>query len=221
MNPLHSSLRQLLRLLSDVQLFDDRAVTLDIGLLQVVQKVSSVTNHLQKSAAAVVVLVVGLEVLGQIVNSVGQNCDLYLGRTRVTLVRRVGFNNCLLFVFQHSFHLSAISAFKNSSPTQSSVGDLLRSSHDPKTEQTTCVVIISHKILFVKSFLKFCQKRFKNIHIVIDKQPVFIYNKFIRGALAQLGAHNTGSVGVRGSNPLCSTKRSKRRTQVRLLFLLF
>ena len=25
------------------------------------------------------------------------------------------------------------------------------------------------------------------------------------GALAQLGAHNTGSVGVRGSNPLCST----------------
>ena len=25
------------------------------------------------------------------------------------------------------------------------------------------------------------------------------------GALAQLGAHHTGSVGVRGSNPLCST----------------
>ena len=27
------------------------------------------------------------------------------------------------------------------------------------------------------------------------------------GALAQLGAHDTGSVGVRGSNPLCSTKK--------------
>ena len=26
------------------------------------------------------------------------------------------------------------------------------------------------------------------------------------GALAQLGAHHTGSVGVRGSSPLCSTK---------------
>ena len=26
------------------------------------------------------------------------------------------------------------------------------------------------------------------------------------GALAQLGAHNTGSVGVRGSNPLCSIR---------------
>lgn len=26
-----------------------------------------------------------------------------------------------------------------------------------------------------------------------------------QGALAQLGAHHTGSVGVRGSSPLCST----------------
>ncbi len=26
------------------------------------------------------------------------------------------------------------------------------------------------------------------------------------GALAQLGAHHTGSVGVRGSSPLCSTR---------------
>ena len=31
--------------------------------------------------------------------------------------------------------------------------------------------------------------------------------KVSHGALAQLGAHNTGSVGVRGSNPLCSTSR--------------
>ena len=30
-----------------------------------------------------------------------------------------------------------------------------------------------------------------------------------RGALAQLGAHHTGSVGVRGSNPLCSTNKKR------------
>ena len=29
------------------------------------------------------------------------------------------------------------------------------------------------------------------------------------GALAQLGAHHTGSVGVRGSSPLCSTRIMK------------
>ena len=32
------------------------------------------------------------------------------------------------------------------------------------------------------------------------------YNDAVNGALAQLGAHHTGSVGVRGSNPLCSTR---------------
>ena len=40
-------------------------------------------------------------------------------------------------------------------------------------------------------------KRYDIIHLL----PQF-------GALAQLGAHNTGSVGVRGSNPLCSTKKA-------------
>lgn len=40
------------------------------------------------------------------------------------------------------------------------------------------------------------------------------------GALAQLVAHNTGSVGVRGSNPLCST--SQRETAVKsAVFLLY
>ena len=33
--------------------------------------------------------------------------------------------------------------------------------------------------------------------------------KISHGALAQLGAHHTGSVGVRGSSPLCSTKRKR------------
>lgn len=32
---------------------------------------------------------------------------------------------------------------------------------------------------------------------------------FIHGALAQLGAHHTGSVGVVGSNPICSTRVPK------------
>ncbi len=32
------------------------------------------------------------------------------------------------------------------------------------------------------------------------------------GALAQLGAHHTGSVGVTGSNPVCSTKIFAGRT---------
>ena len=42
----------------------------------------------------------------------------------------------------------------------------------------------------------------------LDKSLEMWYDKRVPdGALAQLGAHNTGSVGVRGSNPLRSTSR--------------
>ena len=43
----------------------------------------------------------------------------------------------------------------------------------------------------------------------IAKSKNFGYNNAVtqQGALAQLGAHNTGSVGVRGSNPLRSTMK--------------
>ena len=42
----------------------------------------------------------------------------------------------------------------------------------------------------------------------------------IPGALAQLVAHNTGSVGVRGSTPLCSTKTQKSGTMYRSFVFL-
>ena len=41
-----------------------------------------------------------------------------------------------------------------------------------------------------------------------DKKQISVsYQITFHGALAQLGAHDTGSVGVRGSSPLCSTKQ--------------
>ncbi len=105
MSRLHSAT---FNLLSDVQLLDDSAVTLDIDLLKVCEKVSSVTDHLEKSAAAVVVLVVSLEVLGESVDAIGKDRDLNLGRTGVALVGLVLVDDCLLFVFSDHgiFHLS-------------------------------------------------------------------------------------------------------------------
>jgi len=91
------------KLLSDVQLSDDRAVTLDVCLLKVVKKVSSVTYHLEKTAAAVVILVVSLEVLVKRVDSVCKSRDLYLGRACVTFVSSILSNDCLLFVLKHDF----------------------------------------------------------------------------------------------------------------------
>ena len=42
--------------------------------------------------------------------------------------------------------------------------------------------------------------------LTIDKRIGIWYDNE-QGALAQLGAHNTGSVGVTGSNPVRSTKQ--------------
>ncbi len=94
-------------LLSQAKLADDRAVTLDVVLLQVVQQTSSATDHLLQTAAAVEVLLVSLEVLGQVSDTVGQDSNLYLGRTGITLVGSVLLDDVELCVFLHGFfHLS-------------------------------------------------------------------------------------------------------------------
>ena len=88
-------------LLSDVQLFDDSSVSLDVDLLQVVEQISSVSYHFEKTAAAVIVLVIVFEMLGQIVYSVCENRNLNFRRTRVSLVNGVFLNNSLLFLCGH------------------------------------------------------------------------------------------------------------------------
>ncbi len=90
-------------LLSQAKLADDRAVTLDVVLLQVVQQTSSVTNHLLQTAAAVEVLLVSLEVLGQVSDAVGQDSNLYLGGTCVTLVGSVLLDDVEFYFFLHGF----------------------------------------------------------------------------------------------------------------------
>ena len=90
-----------MNLLSDVQLLDDSSVSLDISLLEVAKKVSSVTNHLKKAATAVEVLVVVLEVRVEVVDAVCEKRDLNLGRACVAFVCCVLLNKSLLYVFLH------------------------------------------------------------------------------------------------------------------------
>lgn len=88
-------------LLSQIQLCDDGTVTLDVHLLEVAQEVTAVTDHLQKTPTAVVILHVGSQVLGQGVDAVGQDRDLNLGGACVTLVDGILLDDCLLFCCGH------------------------------------------------------------------------------------------------------------------------
>lgn len=79
------------------------------------------TNHLQKTAAAVVILLVCLQMLVQGVDAVGQNGDLYFGRTGVTLVGLVLLDNLLLDFLFHDIHLKKINVLRRE--TKKSVGE--------------------------------------------------------------------------------------------------
>ncbi len=66
-------------LLSQVQLGKYGTVTLYIGFLEIVEQAAALTNHLQKAATGVVILLVLLKVLVKVVDAIGKQSYLYLG----------------------------------------------------------------------------------------------------------------------------------------------
>lgn len=85
------------------EFLDDCPIPLDILLLEVVEESPSLADDLQKTAPAVVVLFVNLEVLRQIDDPLGENRDLNLRRPRIAVVTLERCNDLLLLVrYQHS-----------------------------------------------------------------------------------------------------------------------
>ena len=90
----------------DTELIDDSAVTLDVLGHQIVQHLAALTDHLQQAAAGVMILLVGTEVLGEVVDSLGENGDLNFRGTRVALMACILLDDLCLFALQHCvFHL--------------------------------------------------------------------------------------------------------------------
>ena len=90
-------------LFSQTELGDDRAVPFDVDVLQIVEQISSVADHLLQTAAAVVVFLVRFEVFSQVVDAGSEDRDLNLGGSRIAFVNGVLLDKCLLFVFEHGF----------------------------------------------------------------------------------------------------------------------
>ena len=65
------------------------------------QKVSSVTDHLQKTSSGVMVMRMLFQMSIQVVDSLGEHCDLDLGRTGVAFMSRVLFHDFLFFLLSH------------------------------------------------------------------------------------------------------------------------
>src|SRR5262245_38233883 len=81
---------------ADAEPLPDRAVAVDVLLGQVLQQPAAAADQQQQPAAAVVVMLVHLQMLGQVVDPPGQQRDLDLRRTGVTLTGRVLRQDLLL-----------------------------------------------------------------------------------------------------------------------------
>src|SRR4051794_30602869 len=75
---------------------DERAVAVDVGLGQVVQQPATPADQQEQAPPAVVVVLVLLEVLGEVADPAGQHRDLHLGRAGVPLDRGVVGHDLLL-----------------------------------------------------------------------------------------------------------------------------
>ena len=72
-----------IRLAAQAEVGDELAVALEIFVLKIAQQAPALSDLHQQAAAAVVVLLVDLQMLGQLVDRRGEDGDLNVGRTGV------------------------------------------------------------------------------------------------------------------------------------------
>src|SRR5690554_5269172 len=83
------------------QLGDEGPVPLHVLTTQVVEETAALADHQQQAAPAVVVVLVGSKMLGEVVDSLGEQGDLDLGGSGVALVG-AEFGNDLRCGFHHA-----------------------------------------------------------------------------------------------------------------------
>src|SRR5436190_24142639 len=83
-------------LFPQTQLLNQGVVALDVDLLEVGEQRTALVDHHQEAAARMVVLVVALEVLGQVADALGEDRDLDFRAAGVVLVAGVVLDDLLL-----------------------------------------------------------------------------------------------------------------------------
>ena len=82
---------------AEVERLDDGAVALDVYLLEVLQQLAALAYQAQQGALGAEIVAVVLEVFSKVVDTVGKQRDLALGRTRVGVRLAVLAEKLLLF----------------------------------------------------------------------------------------------------------------------------
>ena len=83
---------------TEAELLDNTSVPLDVDFLEVVKGLTSLTYQAKKCTLSVVVLLVLLQMLGEVCDTVGKQSNLTLCRAGVNIRLPVFCENLLLFV---------------------------------------------------------------------------------------------------------------------------
>ena len=95
-------------LTTKVEFVEEFAILLDVTLADVVEHSTASSDQQHETTTTVVVLGVGLQVIRQAVDSVGQQCDLHFWRTRVSCMLTVLRNDVFGPQFCGSRHVRTL-----------------------------------------------------------------------------------------------------------------
>ncbi len=84
-------------LLAKVQCSNDRTVTGDILLLEVIKEVTPLSYQTDQRPAGAVIILVGLQMFGQMVDAIGKQGYLSFSTTRVLFIFAILAKNFFLF----------------------------------------------------------------------------------------------------------------------------
>ena len=92
-------------LFTDIELLNQSTVSIDVLGFQIIQETASLTDHLVKTAAGMVILLVVLQMLGEFLNPCGKESYLYFGGTGIFRILTELGNDCCLLLFTDHFRV--------------------------------------------------------------------------------------------------------------------
>ena len=73
-------------LFTKAELREDIGILVQLVLLEIIEELTTTARHLEQATARMEVFAVGAEVLGQVIDPGGEQCDLDFGRTGIGVV---------------------------------------------------------------------------------------------------------------------------------------
>jgi len=75
------------KLLTQIELLSDCLITVDVSCVEVIQQTAALADHQEQAATGTMVLLVYLQVFGEMVDALREQGNLHIRRTRIPLVQ--------------------------------------------------------------------------------------------------------------------------------------